>query len=544
MGFFDRVKDYFNIGNNKAPRNEPFDENTVSVVQTQNDENFVEFSANNGGVNNGIHVQVQKDGTVLLSKYLGENDEYDYVKEIKGLTCEFDSKYDNNLRSYVNTAQLRPMDNVNTLEVMTYVLAKEPDFAFRPEDKLYRKDETIKIEDWQKNVENLVQSYKDITFEDVQALPLGEKRVTNEQIDKLYEDLNFDFTNIDNCNKLREVLSEKHRENESKAALGLRHVYEEDYPDIEFGSRWIDDGTVYNLFSDKFCKDAIFVDFEDSDLRISKTLLNNIKNPDLTNMIYDAFDNIRNYDERLEWLFLSNSRSKELRNAMGESTFEIRFIDYDTTNDRVQGSVDFKYIFPYNFKKDAVEQSIKNSIHIFIRSYGDGDNEMMNESLTDAVFFANFCEKYAEKWLNEKAEKILVDELNLQKKDKLVSLDKRINHNELSRIDNQALIDKVNQLNALEDKLYLSVKDNQNSLIDEFRSYCENQNDKFPSYLKLELPEQKTMIVEYNKLANEVNREYKDIIHEKKNEKEERFNNIGKAYGIHKKNEQQFNLER
>ena len=541
MGFFDRVKDYFNIGNHKVPRNESFDENTVSVVQTQKDDNFVEFSANNGSVNNNIHVQVQKDGTVLLSKYLGE---YDYVKEIKGLTCELDSKFDNNLRSYVNIAQLRPMDNVNTLEVMTYVLAKEPDLAFRPEDKLYRKDETIKIENWQKDVQQLVQSYKDITLEDVQALPLGEKRVTNEQIDKIYEDLNFDFTNVDNCNKLREVLSEKHRENESKAALGLRYVYEEDYPDIEFGSKWIDDQTVYNLFSDKFCKDAIFVDFEDSDLRVSKKLLNDIKNPDLTNMIYDAFDNIRNYDEHLKSLFYSNCHSKELKNAMGESRFEVRFIDFDTTGDLTQGECDFNYIFPYNFKKDAVEQAIKNSIYIFVRSYGDGDNEKMNESLTNAVFFANFCEKYAEKWLNEKAEEILIDEQNLQKKDKLVSLDKRINHNELSRIDNLAFTDKVNQLNALEDKLYLSSKDNQNSLIDGFRNYCENQNNTFPSYLKLELPEQKAIIVEYNKLANEVNREYKDIIHEKKNEKEERFNNIGKAYGIHKKNERQSDLER
>ena len=238
----------------------------------------------------------------------------------------------------------------------------------------------------------------------------------DERTDKLYSDLNFNLENVKYCDVLRNIIDGEFAmiESEQKFNETCAYVYE--------ANRYLSEEEVFNEYADRFCKDAFAVDYNDDNLKISQTLLNNIKNPDLAGMLDSILANQDDYPNQLKDT-IQHIDYSEFKDAIGHSTFKV--ID-EARNDIAVGVCHFDYVFPFNFKDYKVENEIKYMLRKFVQGCSNDDEELMNQSLTKAVMFANFCEKYSEKWINHNAERLLSDELTYNINSKLNNLDKNL----------------------------------------------------------------------------------------------------------------------
>lgn len=379
--------------------------------------------------------------------------------------------------------------------------------------------------------------------------------IIDAQADILYSDLNFNLENVKYCDVLRNIIDKEFAmiESEQKFNETCAYVYE--------ANRYLSEEEVFNDYADRFCKGAFAVDYNDDNLKISQELLNNIKNPDLADMLDSILANQDNYSNQLKDT-IQHIDYPEFKDAIGHSTFEV--ID-EARNNIAVGVCHFEYVFPFNFKDYKVENEIKYMLKKFVQGCSNDDEELMNQSLTKAVMFANFCEKYSEKWINNNAERLLSDELTYNINNKLNNLDKdllaELNHeidksnlseDALKHLEDKRLALDMMQFDIASYQINFGSVDNQETnlktKLDAFKDYCNGKNDNYIKYLKVEMPEQKKLVDKYNKLVSEMNTEYKQ---EKQNKmievektKEKRYSDIKKTYGIKKPDNQEQGINR
>ena len=183
-----------------------------------------------------------------------------------------------------------------------------------------------------------------------------------ENVDKLYNDLNFTMDNVRYCSKLKEVLSEKSHQEESQNYFN--------FPDGLFVennlSHSLEKSEVLNKYCDIQTQDSFVIDYNDNLLQFDKHIVDNVQNYSLFGMVNMVLDDINDsnyyaegfYADDLEKLVHKHLNSNESNVSLGN--FEV---NVKNTRDYVHphdvDKYNFDFIFPYNFKEDTAEKAIK-----------------------------------------------------------------------------------------------------------------------------------------------------------------------------------------
>ena len=367
-----------------------------------------------------------------------------------------------------------------------------------------------------------------------------------ENVDKLYNDLNFTMDNVRYCSKLKEVLSEKSHQEESQNYFN----FSDEFMVYNNKSHNLERSEVLNNYPILQSRDSFVIDYDDKLLQFDKHIVDNVQNYSLFGMVNMISDYINNndyhaegfYADDLEKLVHKHLNTNEPEVSLGN--FEVKVIN--TKKHGETHNVDkfkFDYIFPYNFKKDTAEKAIKEELTSFVLACSDGNEEAMEKSLKNAMMLANFFEKYSMRWLNRKVEKILLNEFEQNQDSKLESLKANMNFNQFLEADKEYLQNKIHNLMEIGLKI-----DEPSSRIDfefkdAFKDYCDGKNDDFVTFLKVEMPYQKLAVEEYNKEVREIKEKYNSIVLELGSKDKERLKNIRNIYGVKKLNRQEQSLQ-
>ena len=367
-----------------------------------------------------------------------------------------------------------------------------------------------------------------------------------ENVDKLYNDLNFTMDNVRYCSKLKEVLSEKSHQEESKNYFN--------FPDGLFlskkVSRSLERSEVLSNYSILQKQDSFVIDYNDDLLQFDKHIVDDVQNYSLFGMVNMVVDNINNNDYHAEGLYAEDLEKlvhKHLNSNEPDVSLGNFKVKIDSTKEyRNPFYVDkfsFDFVFPYNFKEDTAEKAIKEELTSFVLACSDGNEEAMEKSLKNAMMLANFFEKYSMRWIDEKVETILLNEFERNEDSKLESLSANMNFDRFLETDKEYFQNKIHNLDEIGLKIDEMFSCIDFEFKDAFRDYCDGKNNDFVTFLKVETPSQKLALEEYNKEVREIKDRYNSIVSELESKDKERLKNIREVYGVKKLNRRDQTLQ-
>ena len=137
----------------------------------------------------------------------------------------------------------------------------------------------------------------------------------------------------------------------------------------------------------------------------------------------------------------------------------------------------------------------------------------------------------------------------------MLLVEKNIKNDDLSKKAYEETLKDCEKLESINEEINSTFYVGKDLIENNFKKYCDGKNDNFIKNLKLELPEQKKLLSEYNNIVNKINKVYEkyhvdeikqneELVEKKDINKQNNYNILRNKYGISKNNNNEQELNR